>query len=163
ERTQTEIQNNMNCEVSSGTGLEAAYHFDQGVAGGDNSAITTLTDASGNARTGTLTNFALNGSTSNFITSGAIVPTSQYRSAASGTWSNASTWETLVGDCWVTANQAPDYNDESITIRTGHTVTINQSVTIDQANIESSGELDVAAGTLTIHDGTGSDLVDNGN
>jgi hypothetical protein len=65
-RTQAEILNNMNVELSSGTGLLAAYHFNQGTAGGNNSGVTTLTDAMG-AYNGTLNTFALSGSTSNWV------------------------------------------------------------------------------------------------
>ena len=39
----------------------AYYNFDQGVAGGSNAGITSLTDQSGNGRAGTLTNFTLTG------------------------------------------------------------------------------------------------------
>lgn len=71
--TQAEIQNNMNCELNSGqTGLVAYYQFNQGFDTADNSAITSLADASGNANTGTLNNFALNGATSNFVDAGAV-------------------------------------------------------------------------------------------
>ncbi|MEO8517460.1 MAG: LamG-like jellyroll fold domain-containing protein [Flavobacterium sp.] len=64
---QAEIQNNMNCELPSGqTGLIAYYKFNQGIDNANNAAINTLTDASGNANNGTLTNFALNGTSSNW-------------------------------------------------------------------------------------------------
>ncbi len=65
-RTQSEIQNNMNVELSSGSGLIAAYHFNQGIAGGNNAGVTTLTDAAG-SNNGTLSNFTLSGSSSNFV------------------------------------------------------------------------------------------------
>lgn len=72
-RTQTEIQNNMNVELSSGTGLIAAYHFNQGVAGGNNAGVTTLIDATGSYN-GTLNNFALSGSTSNWVSGATPLP-----------------------------------------------------------------------------------------
>ena len=63
----------MNCELASGqTGLVAYYQFNQGLGNADNSAITSLADASGNANAGTLKNFALNGATSNFVNAGAV-------------------------------------------------------------------------------------------
>jgi len=71
-----EIQNNMNCELpspSTQNGLVAYYQFNQGFDSADNTSITTLTDASGNANNGTLTNFALTGSTSNFLAGSPIV------------------------------------------------------------------------------------------
>jgi len=70
---QAEIQNNMNCELPSGqTGLLAYYKFNQGFAGAPNPSVTTLTDASGNSNTGTLTNFSLTGSTSNWTAPGGV-------------------------------------------------------------------------------------------
>ena len=49
------------------SGLLAAYNFNQGTTSGNNSGITTLTDQSGNNHDGTLSNFALNGSSSNWV------------------------------------------------------------------------------------------------
>ncbi|SFA72958.1 Por secretion system C-terminal sorting domain-containing protein [Flavobacterium swingsii] len=70
---QCEIQYNMNGELPSGqVGLVAYYKFNQGIALANNAAITTLTDFSGNANTGTLTNFALTGATSNWVTPGGV-------------------------------------------------------------------------------------------
>ena len=68
-----EIQNNMNGEIpTTATGLLANYHFNQGLATGDNTAINILTDASSNSYTGTLTNMSLNGTTSNWSAPGAV-------------------------------------------------------------------------------------------
>ncbi|HMS34469.1 MAG TPA: FG-GAP-like repeat-containing protein [Ignavibacteria bacterium] len=76
ELSQTEISTNRFLQISSGTGLLASYHFNQGIAGGNNTGITTLTDASPNNYTGTLNNFALNGPASNFVGSGpGLIPT----------------------------------------------------------------------------------------
>ncbi len=72
---QTEIQNNMNCEVQAapGIGLLANYHFNQGLTFTDNSAVTTLIDSSGNGNDGTLSDFELNGTTSNWSADAAVV------------------------------------------------------------------------------------------
>lgn len=71
--TQAEIQNNMNCEFSgSQTGLVGYYKFNQGLEGADNSAVSTLTDSSGNGNNGTLINFNLSASSSNWISSSII-------------------------------------------------------------------------------------------
>ncbi|OQP60247.1 LamG domain-containing protein [Niastella populi] len=68
-RTQTEIQNNMNSEIAPSTsGLALYYTFNQGIAAGNNTGLTALIDQSGNGNNGTLTNFALSGSTSNNLT-----------------------------------------------------------------------------------------------
>ncbi|MBK9332747.1 MAG: choice-of-anchor D domain-containing protein [Ignavibacteria bacterium] len=69
ELSQTEIAANRNTEINSGQGLLASYHFNQGLAGEDNSTITTLTEATG-TYPGILTNFELNGIVSNWISPG---------------------------------------------------------------------------------------------
>ncbi len=66
-RTQAQIQANMNNELNAQAGLVAAYHFNQGVAAGNNAGITTAIDASGNSNNGTLNNFTLSGTTSNWV------------------------------------------------------------------------------------------------
>jgi hypothetical protein len=69
-RSGSEIANGMNGEFCAApTGLVAYYKFNQGAAGGNNAGLTTLTDNAGN-NNGTLQNFALTGTTSNW-TSGA--------------------------------------------------------------------------------------------
>jgi hypothetical protein len=65
-RTGPQIQAAMNTEISATTAnLVAYYQFNQGTMNGNNTAIATATDlVAGN--NGTLTNFALTGTTSNF-------------------------------------------------------------------------------------------------
>ena len=70
ELSQTEISTNRFLQINNGTGLLASYHFNQGIAGGNNTGITTLTDATTNNYTGTLNNFTLNGPASNFVGTG---------------------------------------------------------------------------------------------
>ncbi len=73
-RTQCEINTYKNCEIpTTSTGLLANYHFNQGVDGGSNSTVTTLTDASASAFTGTLTNMALTGTNSNWVAPGGVI------------------------------------------------------------------------------------------
>ncbi|OYU56650.1 MAG: hypothetical protein CFE25_05335 [Chitinophagaceae bacterium BSSC1] len=72
---QTEIQNNMNAMLSgTQTGLTAYYKFNQGITGANNSAITTVTDASGNNKNGTMVGFNNTGATSNWV-AGILSPT----------------------------------------------------------------------------------------
>ncbi len=56
------------CQLS-GTeaGLVGYYQFNQGVAAAGNGSVTTLNDIAGTSENGTLSNFALNGSTSNWV------------------------------------------------------------------------------------------------
>ncbi|TND07772.1 MAG: hypothetical protein FD123_2923 [Bacteroidetes bacterium] len=76
-RTDCEILANMNNSIT-GTqvNLTANYDFNQGVASGNNAGVTSLPDLSGNSYNGTLTNFALTGATSNWISSAATVNSS---------------------------------------------------------------------------------------
>ena len=74
-KTKAEIITNMNNELCTlSSNLKAYYTFNQGIAGGANSTITTLTDLSGNSNTGTLINFSLSGATSNWTTGQNLVP-----------------------------------------------------------------------------------------
>jgi hypothetical protein len=67
-RTQAQIYENMNAPLTgSETGLVAYYGFNQGTANGTNTGITTLSDLTGHGWNGTLTNFALTGTTSNWV------------------------------------------------------------------------------------------------
>jgi hypothetical protein len=71
-----ELVNNLNGEISlQQNGLAAYYKFNQGFVNANNSTVTTLTDLSGNNRTGTLSGFALTGLTSNWV-AGTVTGTS---------------------------------------------------------------------------------------
>lgn len=79
-RTAEQISASMNCELQgTESGLLAYYQFNQGVDQANNAGITTLNDATANSFNGTLTNFTLNGTSSNWlagspVTTGSIVP-----------------------------------------------------------------------------------------
>lgn len=67
-RTQSQIQTYMHTSLTgSESGLVAYYNFDQGIAAGNNTGLTTLNDLTTNNNDGTLNNFTLNGSTSNWV------------------------------------------------------------------------------------------------
>ena len=69
----TEITNNMSCEIpTSGFGLIANYHFNQGLAASNNTIVTSLLDLSGNNNNGTLSGFTLSGTASNWVDAGAV-------------------------------------------------------------------------------------------
>jgi hypothetical protein len=99
-RTAAQISTNRNCELQGNeTGLVAYYKFNQGLEAADNSAITTLTDATAAAYNGTLVNFTKTGSISNFlagspVTTGVIVPAAP--SASAQTFCSATTANSLV-------------------------------------------------------------------
>ena len=66
-RTAAEISTNYTTQFSSNpSGLVNYFKFNQGTAGGSNTAVTTLTDAV-SATVPPLSNFALTGSTSNWV------------------------------------------------------------------------------------------------
>lgn len=73
-RSTAEIQGVMNTELNGDeSGLVAYYTFNQGVAGGDNTGMANLTDASSNVNNGTLKNFTLNGAASNWVDGAPII------------------------------------------------------------------------------------------
>lgn len=86
--------------------------------------------------------------------------TNDYRSAGSGNWSELTTWQRYnnAGQ-WVTptAGQGPATNGKgNISIRTGHTVTVDAFFRIDQATIEAGASVVVGAGdTLRVADDPG--------
>jgi hypothetical protein len=65
--SQAQIQANMYAEVNAQPGLLLVQHFNQGNANGNNSGTSTAFDASGNNLHGSLHNFTLNGSSSNWV------------------------------------------------------------------------------------------------
>jgi len=73
-RTQAEIAASQSCILTGDEpGLLAYYNFDQGVAGGTNTGVTTLNDVSDRCvpNNGTLVGFTLSGATSNWVAPGA--------------------------------------------------------------------------------------------
>jgi hypothetical protein len=72
-RSQSAIQNTMASSLAGNeAGLIAYYNFNAGIAGGNNSGITTLSDNSGNNNNGTLTSFSLTGSSSNWVSNSIV-------------------------------------------------------------------------------------------
>lgn len=75
-RTQAQIQEYMNCEIQDAPcTLKANFHFNQGIAGGDNTTppVNILDDASVNNNDATLYNFLLDGTTSNWVSPGGVL------------------------------------------------------------------------------------------
>ena len=68
EKTSSDITSGMFTELAGNeTDLLAYYNFNQGVANGSNTSISTLLDASNSGFNGTLTNMTKSGSLSNFV------------------------------------------------------------------------------------------------
>jgi hypothetical protein len=100
---------------------------------------------------------------------GGPVPALYFRSAVTGNWNDANTWDySPDGIAWTAAPapHTPDFNDRTISIRTGHVVTVTADVTTDETIIDAGGTLNVnVANKLTINDGSngdGFDLTING-
>ncbi len=89
----------------------------------------------------------------------------QYRTNGSGNWNTLGTWRQSSdnGATWVAATSTPTSVDGSITVRSGHTVTVTSSVTVDELTVDAGGQVTVNdARTLTIADGVGTDMQVNG-
>jgi len=97
-----------------------------------------------------------------------VLAQNEFRTRQTGDWNNSDTWEeedNPIGNPGVFNNtgNTPTSADGVITVRNTHTVTVTASVTIDEATIESGGAVDIQEfNTLTIADGSGSDLTVNG-
>lgn len=87
-----------------------------------------------------------------------------FRSKGNGAWNATTTWESFNGSAWVNAASVPSSANNVITIRSGHTVSVTANLTgIDQVVIESGGVMNVnSTRTVTINNGTGTDLINNG-
>ncbi len=89
-----------------------------------------------------------------------------YRSVASGNWSNLATWQFFNGTSWATptAGQGvPTITSGKITIQSGTSVRVNSTMYIDELIINNGGAMDFASNiTLTIADDPGVDLINNG-
>jgi hypothetical protein len=85
-----------------------------------------------------------------------------YRSRQSGDWSVASTWQTSLDNAtWINAVAAPTIAANTITVLTGHTVTITSAVTFDQVYVTGNLNVTGASYAVTINNGTGVDLTIN--
>ncbi len=88
---------------------------------------------------------------------------SVYRSKKTGAYSDISTWEVKSSSGFVNATALPLSIDDSIIIRTGHTVTVDQEIheTLDQVLVETGAVLRLTQ-FFSLHDGPGDDLLVNG-
>ena len=97
---------------------------------------------------------------------GALEITDHFRTVTSGNWNSLTTWESSPdGINWVPATTTPYDTSNTITIRTGDTVTVTETVNVDQVTVETGGSV-LVNGTpviFTIKDGPGAvDMLVNG-
>ena len=143
--TQAQIQADMFSTSSALPGNQVAfYNFDQGVAGGNNAGVTTLNDQSGNGRNGTLTNFALTGTTSNWVRS---FPTITGISPTSG---NVGTSVTITGTNLMDANGFK-FNGTAVSPFTTPTGDFSATATAPAAT--TTGPVSVSSATLAAYNG----------
>lgn len=95
-----------------------------------------------------------------FLISGAALPGNYYRTVQSGTWDDASTWETSVDNTtWIPTSVVPTDAATSITINATHIVTINNTATANKLTINAGGSLIHNAGvTFSLFDAAGTDM-----
>ncbi len=116
------------------------------------------------AVSGSLTmNFTSNGSVNDSGWAGTIIcyKANVYRSKASGNANDINTWQVESGGSFINATDVPHLYDDSIIIQTGHTVTINTAVQLDQLWVQAGAGLVVAA-PFTLNNGAGNDLQADG-
>lgn len=84
--------------------------------------------------------------------------TGDYRTAGTGDWNNAATWQRFDGVTWVAAATYPTSTAGAIAIRNNHTITIpvGVSITVDQLTLNYRLIVD---GIITLADGAGTDLI----
>ncbi|MEO6490693.1 MAG: hypothetical protein ABIO04_12190, partial [Ferruginibacter sp.] len=83
-----------------------------------------------------------------------------YRSINPGFWETVGNWERFDGTTWIAAQATPTASDGVININTN--ISIHANLVIDQVNVKSGSQLDGISGTITIANGPGDDLVNNG-
>jgi hypothetical protein len=77
-----------------------------------------------------------------------------YRSIATGNWSEASTWETFDGANWIAATIVP-VGTENITVRGDDSVRVDVAVSIaGYVKVEETGGIEITAGSLAFGDGS---------
>lgn len=83
-----------------------------------------------------------------------------YRSAATGNWATAATWQTYDGTTWNAAVTAPPVAGEAIEIQPTHTVSITATTTIGKVTVDNGATLVMNGGFITTLNSDG--LTNNG-
>lgn len=173
-RTAEQIQANRNCDIEPQTGLVAVYRFNNGTVSGANSTANVAVDYSGSNKCGTLNNFALTGTTSNYV-NGAIglcntvvAPTFSVTPVAAVCAGQNITMSTSgTGGSWSSTNSAAGTIDASTGIFTAiaagtttvsYTVVVNCISTAFSTVVTVNAQPSVISGTLSACEGNTSTL-----
>jgi len=84
-----------------------------------------------------------------------------YRSAATGSWDQTSSWEVFIGSSWVPAPAPPSAAGNDVTILSPHSITNTTALTIDELTVNTGASLIMSA-NISVPDGTGTDMTING-
>ena len=157
-RTQAQIQASMNTQlVGNESGLLAYYTFNHGIAGGNNTSVTTIVNLVNSATNGTITNSdkigtnsnLVVGVTSDFTISGAAIvcsnTTSQYtHPIAGGTWSLSSGATATISSTGVLTTTVSEILTISYTYTiNGCSYTDTKSVTIQSPVVSGSNTIGI--------------------
>jgi hypothetical protein len=92
---------------------------------------------------------------------GGTLPTEHFRTVGNGAWNSAATWEASPdGTVWTAATLSPDSTSASIHVRTGDTVTVTESVIVDNAVVDSGAVVTVDGSPVLFTVANGADAVD---
>jgi heat shock protein beta len=136
-RTVAQIQASMNTElVGNELGLLANYAFNHGIAGGNNTSVTTIVNLVNSASNGTITNSDKSGTNSNLV----LGVTANFSIAgATNVCGNSTAQYThpIVGGSWSVSNGATATisNTGLLTSTTGETVTLSYTYTLNGCSL----------------------------
>jgi hypothetical protein len=87
--------------------------------------------------------------------------TDHFRTKASGNWNDIATWESSSnGLSWIDATLFPNYEANTISILTGDTVMVTDTVTVDQVTINEGSAVVVEGDPVVLTINDGADAVD---
>ncbi|MBC8343640.1 MAG: LamG domain-containing protein, partial [Bacteroidetes bacterium] len=142
-RTAEEIRENMGKTLCGREkGLLAYYRFDYGTPGGSNSALSTLYDITSNDNNGSLTNFALSGSSSNWVSSTAF-----------NTWLGSEGTNWASDNNWSSGSEPVSTDHVFISASSANYPVLSSSSSIKDLIVSTGSQLTInAGGSLTVSD-----------
>jgi hypothetical protein len=108
--------------------------------------------------------YSVYSATQSVVLADGTLSTDYFRSAASGNWNAAASWESSHNNStWTAATSGPDNNASAIQIKSGHTLTVTAPATANNITVDLGGQLVINSGnTFTVANGTGTDITVNG-